>query len=107
MLFTEWFLRKVLIPYTNQRPLLNYIILFIETMNSLSPDSRKPPTMEPNEAYACILKVNRAYERVTGPPCGLQQKSESDFNVVLNDAYESVRNEPTIYEQISSISPGV
>lgn len=73
-------------------------------MNSLSPDhdARKPPTMEPNEAYACILKVNRAYERVTGPSCGQQERSESNFNIVLNDAYESVQkfNESRVYEQI-------
>ena len=53
-------------------------------MNTLTPD-RKSPIMEPNEAYACVLKINRAYERVTGPSqCVIQQRSENEINVTIN-----------------------
>jgi hypothetical protein len=57
-----------------------------------------PQVLEPNEAYACIVKQNQAYERTS-----LSGKLNPAQTITLkqNEAYESVVNNPiVIYEEV-------
>ena len=54
--------------------------------------------LEPNEAYACIIKRNEAYERTS---MSGQLNPAQTITLKPNEAYESVVNNPIIiYEEI-------
>ena len=53
---------------------------------------QSPQILEPNEAYACVIKRNKAYERIS---------VSQTIALNPNEAYESVTNNPVIlYEEI-------
>lgn len=62
------------------------------------------PSVEPNEAYACPLKTNMAYERVIDHKASKRPKRENEIKLELNKAYESiiVSNKDKIYEEVLS-----